>query len=308
MLVEAYNFVTPWAKAKKYQIIKNRILSKMVSGSYMLLHKVKHVKDNDNPKCDAVVSLTSFPARIDGLYYCLCSLLNQIVRPKRLVLWLAKEQFPNKLNSLPRRICELQDVGLEIKFCNDIKSYKKIVYMAQEAVNENIIIVDDDTLYPEDWLKRIWDESTRYPDSVICYRAHEIGIDNGIIEPYDKWNKLAPGIKGPSKGLMPIGVGGVLYPKRCFENVEWDYNAIHKCAPTTDDIWLKCLITSRGYKIIKVDADSVEWFTVLGTQKQRLAKMNVEMGNANDIALKKCMQYFGLIPADFSQSEMMHDK
>lgn len=299
MLIDSYRWVTPRAKASKGQIIKNKIISKTTSAFYMLMRNHKPIYISSTKKCNAIVSLTSFPARINGLYYCLCSIFNQSLSPKRVVLWLATEQFPEKEKNLPGKIVALKTHGLEIKFCDDIRSYKKIFYMAQEAFEDNIIIIDDDTLYPEDWLEKMWQEHELYPDNVICYRAHKILIDGDRVKPYDKWEKLAPNEKGPSLSLIPIGVGGVLYPSDCFRGVKWDKIIIKEMAPTTDDIWLKCLMISRGIKVVKVNVDSIEWFTVLGTQKERLVQENVENDNKNDKALNKCMKYFGLIACDF---------
>lgn len=301
MLNYAYSFVTPWANAKKHQIIKNKIISKITCIIYMILCKFRPIYIKEQKKCDAIISLTSFPPRINGLYFCLCSIFNQTLLPQKVVLWLGEDQFPRRNEDIPQRIRKLCKLGLEIRFCEDVRSYKKILYMAQEASNKNIIIIDDDTLYPENWLERIWEAHEEHINDIICYRAHKITVDNGIINTYDKWIKLAPELKGPSKSLIPIGVGGVLYPKGCFSGVLWDIKKIKEIAPTTDDIWLKCLMLSRGYKVVKVDVNSIEWFTVLGTQKERLVKMNVEMDNKNDIAMIKCMNYFNLIPDDFME-------
>lgn len=51
-----------------------------------------------------VVSLTSFPARIKKVHIVIESLLNQTIKPDKIILWLSKEQFehyyvlPSKLS------------------------------------------------------------------------------------------------------------------------------------------------------------------------------------------------------------------
>ncbi len=294
MLKQAYSLITPWTRANNIQRYKNKVLSKIVSFFYMGLCCFFSKKSDDSEKKDVIISLTSFPARMKGLYYCLWSLLNQEYRPKKILLWLAKEQFPNGMNDVPNRIKKLQKYGLEILFCEDIRSYKKIVFTAEKYAKENIVIVDDDTLYSEDWMKRLWNEHLLFPENIICYRAHQIVVEDNQVLPYDKWRKLAPGEKGPLMSLMPVGVGGVLYPKDCFQNVKWNLEDIRKLAPTADDIWLKCLMINRGYKVVKVDIDSREFFSVLGTQKERLSRINVEQNNMNDVAMNNCIRYFGL--------------
>jgi hypothetical protein len=43
-----------------------------------------------------IVSLTSFPGRIDEIQYTIFSLLDQNVLPEKIILWLAENEFPKK--------------------------------------------------------------------------------------------------------------------------------------------------------------------------------------------------------------------
>ena len=73
------------------------------------------------------VSLTSFPARIDGVSAILETIYSQTRRPDRVVLWLAKEQFPEKEAELPEALIQLTEENLlEIRWCErDIMPYKR---------------------------------------------------------------------------------------------------------------------------------------------------------------------------------------
>ena len=70
-----------------------------------------------------IVSLTTYPGRIDQAWKTISSLLNQTLKPKRVILWLAKEQFPDQ--QLPESVQRLTGRGLEIRYCEDLKSHKK---------------------------------------------------------------------------------------------------------------------------------------------------------------------------------------
>ncbi len=50
-----------------------------------------------------IISLTSFPERMDEIHYALYSLLTQTFKPDMLVLWLGEEQFPNKESDIPEK-------------------------------------------------------------------------------------------------------------------------------------------------------------------------------------------------------------
>ena len=61
------------------------------------------VSDDNN----IIVSLTSFPQRIYEIHYTIFSLLNQTVKPSKVILWLAKEEFPNLEKDLPDTLLKL---------------------------------------------------------------------------------------------------------------------------------------------------------------------------------------------------------
>ena len=84
--------------------------------------------NSSEPKIkDLIITLTSFPGRINTISDTLISLLNQSVSPESIFLWLAEEQFPDKEKDVPPKILHLQKFGLEIKWCKDLKSYKKLI-------------------------------------------------------------------------------------------------------------------------------------------------------------------------------------
>ena len=80
---------------------------------------------NQKRKVKVIVSLTSFPARIDIVDITIKSLLMQSLKPDEIILWLAKGQFSGEENGLPTKLLKLKKYGLTINWCNDIKSYKK---------------------------------------------------------------------------------------------------------------------------------------------------------------------------------------
>lgn len=295
MLTELYQYSTPWGVANKKQILANRLLGLVANVAYTVYTESASIK---YPKSkhydDVIVSLTTYPARINEVYYCLNSLLRQTVQPYKIILWLAKEQFPNEEGSVPTRILKLKEYGLDIQFCEDYRSYKKILPTIQNYPDKVIVTTDDDALYPENWLENLIIESESHPDCVVCYRAHEITFRDEMVCPYSQWNGLSKNVKGPSKKLVPIGVGGVLYPRYYFNNIDIEYNTIKELAPTTDDIWLKIVGVLNRTPVVKVNKNSKEWFTVHGSQKSSLRSINVDESNANDLALRNLITYYSI--------------
>ena len=89
-----------------------------------------------------IVSLTTFPARINFVHKTISALLNQTFKPDSVVLWLAEEQFPDK--KIPETLLNLQKYGLEVRWCEDIRSFKKLVPSLREFPNDIIVTADDD--------------------------------------------------------------------------------------------------------------------------------------------------------------------
>ena len=245
MLNLFYRGVTPWAVANRSQICINRILGRLANCAYPVYCKTSKIQPKASSAYDlcknrVIISLTSFPARIDKVYLCINSLLRQSVRADKIVLWLADTQFPNG-SGIPESLKRLVGENFEIRFCDDLRSYKKIFYSAQQFKDDIIITVDDDTLYPEDWLLNLINTYIKYPNCVCCYRAHKIVLKSGKIAPYSEWIGLSPNEAGPDSFLVPIGVGGVLYPPTFFDNVEFDFEKIKELCPTSlaKSNWIK---------------------------------------------------------------------
>ncbi|MCL1946985.1 MAG: glycosyltransferase family 2 protein, partial [Chitinivibrionia bacterium] len=145
--------------------------------------------DKNSPKY--IVSLTSYGKRLTNTApYAIVTLFNQNIKPDRIILWVAREDEEN----IPDTIYELVEKGLEIRFCENIKSYKKLIFSLREFPNDRIITADDDVYYPSDWLEQLIAEHKKNPRKIICHRAKGIKVDKDYkLLPYKKWDdKINP--------------------------------------------------------------------------------------------------------------------
>ena len=129
-----------------------------------------------------------------------------------LILWLAKEQFPNKEEELPDELLKLKDFGLAIKWCNDIRSYKKLIPALKEFPDDIVITFDDDVYYPFDTVEKLYNSYLEYPKCIHANRVRRFFIKNNEI-----MSKTAADIYwvkfNDCSFLNKItGCGGVLYP------------------------------------------------------------------------------------------------
>jgi hypothetical protein len=254
-----------------YSINKNRI-------------EVSNIVDEE-----LIVSLTSFPDRIESIHYCIKSILRQTVKPTRVILWLAKEQFENL--ELPKKLLELKYYGLSIEFCDDIKSHKKYYYSMKKWPESIVVTVDDDVFYPENMLEELLASYRKYPCAVSCFRAHEMKLENdGSIAKYSNWGFTSPGVSGPSHKLFQTGVSGVLYPPGTLHKDVFDKNVFMEICKNADDLWLKIMALRSGTKVVKVNKYSKTMVEIPSSQNISLMSGNVINGK-NDIQLARVIEY-----------------
>ena len=132
---------------------------------------------------ELIVSLTSYPIRFRTLHKTARSLLAQDIRADRTILWLAEgdEQY------LPDDVRELQQLGLEIRNCADLRSYKKIIPALEAFPEAFIVTADDDLYYPRDWLTNLVSGVVPNEKVIACLRAHKPEMRHGTFGPYSSW-------------------------------------------------------------------------------------------------------------------------
>ena len=278
--------------SKLHRQIKKAI-SYIVTTLYPLYCKAHPLKKELRKESNIIVSLTSYPARINSIQSCIQSILRQTLRPEKIILYLAKSDFPN--NQIPQSLIRLTKYGLEINFVEeDLRSYKKFYYAACNYPNKIIITADDDALYPENWVQQLYNVHKEFANKIVCFRAHMMTLDeNRKPKDYSKWIMQSRGHRGPSKYLVATGVGGILYPPNFFKREDLEKKTFMKLAPTADDLWLKAIELKNGYDVIKVDSTSYEWFETKNSQNTALRRIN-KGKNMNDEAMKNLYSYYNL--------------
>ena len=203
---------------------------------------------NEKRKPRIIVSVTSFPDRISTLHINLTSLLNQTVKPDLLILWLAKEQFPNLEKDLPKDILSLKDFGLTIKWYHDIKSYKKLIPALAEFPEDIIITADDDVFYDKTMIEKLYESYLKFPTCINSHKTKKIILKDGKII-----TKQKKAYKYPSFATIQVGVGGVLYPPHSLHKDAVNEKLFMELAPTNDDLWFWACAVLNNTKIVKIE-------------------------------------------------------
>lgn len=249
-------------------------------------HNYQKMKEMVDKKL--IVSLTTFPGRIDSLSKVLDTIYIQTRTADQIVLWLARDQFPEKEKNLPQDLLELAEAGrLEIRWCNDLKPHKKYFYALQEFSDDLVVTIDDDLLYPMDMLEKLFKSYLMYPEAVSTLRAHLILIDEKEqILPYNDWIMETDAcMYEPSMQLFATGGAGVLYPPKLFRKEFFNEEAIKETCLWADDLWLKAMQTISDVPVV-VARQSEHLHYLPDSQNSALCHSNVDQSQ-NDVQLAK---------------------
>lgn len=274
------------------------ILSECKINSYFerLYSNKKRIKKGVNQKDSKrlIISLTSYPKRFDKLHLVLYSLLNQSLKPNKLILVLSEKEI--KKDFVPKKIRFLEQFGLEIKFIKEnLRSYGKLIPVLKEFPNYNIITVDDDIIYPRDFLEKIYLKHKEYPKDIICYRAHLIKKENNELRSYLEWGKYNYEKIYEGENLFPTGVGGVLYPQNSLNKEVFNSKVFLNICPLADDVWFKAMSLLNKTNCRRVfTKKNIHFVTLRSTQTTSLMSENVNQGK-NDEQIKKVFEKYKLI-------------
>lgn len=247
------------------------------------------LKKSDKASNRIIVSLTSFPPRINRVWLVIESIMRQELKPDKILLWLSKEQF-SSLSELPKNLLRLQDRGLEIRFCNEnLKAHTKYYYAMQEFPDDIIITVDDDILYNSYITQHLIELSEKYPQTICCCRGWEVKINDRNLAKYNEW-KMINDAKSPSIDIFPTGVGGVLYPPHSLHKDVFNIDLLRELCFYADDVWLNVMAHLKGTKYAKTEYSS-HYLPIKFKNRTRLRDINVTE-SANDTQINNLRNYY----------------
>ncbi len=261
-------------------------------------HYIKYARfpnpclNKDKREEKIVVSLTSYPARMEQAYYAIKSLMLQTLLPDRIILWLSELQFPDR--ELPEEFQELINKGLEVRFTSDdLRSHKKYYYMLQEqGADEVVVTYDDDIIYDKKSLERIYRKHMLFPHAVVCDYGMKMCLEGCTIMPYNNWEiDSIVGVESPSMMISPYTGAGCLYPFGIMPSTTFDKVKLRELAFSADDIWMNFNEIIGDVPVVKTRPKGEMLCMVYGSQLESLGNYN-NQNNGNDEAVRKiCREY-----------------
>ena len=276
-----------------------RILLSYILGLILsLLYRIKPAKrlcpSANHPQL--IVSVTSYGRRVAKvLRYPLLSILHQTRRPDRIVVWLDNDHFSDEnIPSYLRRM--ISEYGIEVKYCEDLKSYKKLVPSLREFPEDIIVTIDDDQVYDRHTLEELWNMHMEHPESIICPIAHVPVFESGNLKPYFTWKLNVK--HSDSRILFPVGAFGVLYPPHSLFSDATDSSLFTSLSPHADDVWfwfMGLMNHRRVYIIGNWTCRPIDLAYQLIHRDDSLMKQNL-LNNRNDVQIEAVLEHYGVSP------------
>lgn len=237
---------------------------------------------------DVIVSLTSFPARINNVWQVVECMKRQSVRPLKIILWLSKEQF-STIDSIPQTLKSEEDDIFEIRLVDgDIRSHKKYYYVSKEYPDSHIFLIDDDIYYSSDILQKTLDTSKANPEALICNYGYKMKFSGEKkLRPYREWiHKYGPS-RDPNL-FFGSGGGTLFKPSNMYKDLTDIKTAVSLC-PLADDIWLNAMARLSNQEIILLKNGNI--LPVYNENNVKLMSENLN-SNQNDSQLANVISYY----------------
>lgn len=258
---------------------------------YLKYRSYNSKNNSNNPR--VIVSLTTFPKRIETVHYVIESLLMQSVVPDKIVLCLSKNEYPENYK-LPESLTKLLSDRFEIIWGDEnLKPHNKYYYTMLKYPDDIIITVDDDGFYRKHMVKKLMKSYMKYPTAVSCLRAHKMKFDkDGSVLPYNKWDYETLTFNKPSHKLLATGVGGVLYPPHALDDRAFDKEKIKELCWKADDIWLKVMEILNDTPVVVVPLVYKYVIAIDHAEEEANLMTDNVQNNRNDVYLKQVCDYY----------------
>ena len=253
-----------------------------------------------------IISLTSYGRRVSKILpYTIISLLRQTYKPDMVILWLDSDNWND--DNLPKKLVKLKQYGLTIKYCKDIKSYKKLIPALEMFPDDIIVTCDDDVFYRKDMLERLMNEYEKDPTRIYAHRAHKLKFSGkGELLPYNDWENQISGVAG--NFVFPTGIAGCLYKRSLLYQDICREDLFVKLAPKADDVWFYFmgLLQHTSRYVLPYQGDiciPLDGFYQYFHKDASLAASN-RKESQNDIQIRNVMEYYSIVSVDLMNSEI----
>jgi len=197
-----------------------------------------------------IVSLTTVPERSRRILPALRSLLDQTCPADGIVLAWPDRSLRTGLPYFEPP--ELPD-GVRLLHCEDEGPVSKLLPALRLEPTAAIIVVDDDVVYPNDFIENLLAAHRVNPRAALGWRGWQLAQDS---DPRDFKHVFATGVETLTPVDVLLGTWGYLIPPKVFDEAIFDLDAFPAELRWVDDVWVSGNLARRGIQRLVVPAKS----------------------------------------------------
>jgi hypothetical protein len=208
----------------------------LVFKKFDFFSNINQSKFRINSEADFVVSMASYPKRSHLLPAVFEALNKQTIVPKKWILVLSEEEWPNK--NLTSSLEKLVNRGLEIIWVkNNTYAVKKLVPVIEKYPEFGVITFDDELIYGRHVIEKLISSSNINKEAIIGHVGKKLIQKNGELK-MNYREKESANLNTPSGQVYYLGGSGTYYPAHSLDKRVLDNDAIQKIVPGRgSDIW-----------------------------------------------------------------------
>lgn len=274
-------------------------LEKVITTYYKMVPAVGSGITKKKRGREVILSLTTIPDRITKTWITIESLLRQSCKPDQIILWLAEDEFRGM--ELPDAIKRQMQRGLTVRYCENLRSYKKFYGTMSENPEAFVVTADDDIIYPEKMLEVLLKTYQENPECVVCNRSHWMRKSHGKLLPYCRWIHWIDRKRGQSEPLYQnflTSGGGTLFPVFLLDQGILQKDVFVQLAPLADDVWLNFICWISGVKVKNTVGALGNVIFIESSAQKGLLRENVGKSK-NDIQIEAVLDYFHIDIDDY---------
>jgi len=185
-----------------------------------------------------VVSMTTIPERVSKIAPALRSILDQSCPADRVLLAWPSEARNIRSPKLPRL-----PSGVDVLPCEDQGPATKFLAAHLAEPHAAIVVVDDDVIYPVDFLATLLDAHRREPMTAFGWRGWRLqpGVD-----PRDFDHVFATAVGEDTPVDVLLGTWGYLIPPGALDRAVHDFRGWPAELRFVDDVWISGHLARQG--------------------------------------------------------------
>jgi len=274
---------------KKIVEFRNLIVFKW----FDFLSFIRNKEIPENVNADFIVSIASYPKRDYLLPAVFENLARQTVKPKRFILVLSKEEYPNNL--LPHYLQKILRKGIEVIWTEgNPYAVKKLIPVLQKYPDLDIITFDDENLYGKTVIEKLIMTRDSNPGCVIGHYGKTLHRNGNALNMMYRFPDKATLQTTPFQVYL-IGNAGILYPSKSLDAKVLDLTAISQIVPGRgSDIWFWAAAIAKGTKQLCLGTPNDRKLFIPIPENKRTVPRDTPAAEVMEKRFQATIDYFGI--------------